>query len=149
MPLINKAAVIFVSQGLQTHLWYVTWQHKLAKSACSYQISKVLIPSHATTKLKVKGAASPLPRGKNRGERSLPVPWFLSASSPSSSSPQDASSDRRPRRSKASANMAPSPKGCKKGWEIVSLELKGNVLFSFPYLSPPHLPQPFSPFQLH
>lgn len=40
MPLINKAAVIFISPHLQTHLWYVTWQHKLVKSARSYQSEK-------------------------------------------------------------------------------------------------------------
>lgn len=72
MPLINKAAVIFISQGLQTHLWYVAWQHKLVKSACSYQFSQVLIPSHAATNSKVRGAASPRPRAKEQGRMKPP-----------------------------------------------------------------------------
>ena len=68
MPLTNKAAVIFIFEGLQTHLWYVAWQHKLVKSACSYQISKVLIPSLAATTPIVKSVVSSPPRGRRRAE---------------------------------------------------------------------------------
>lgn len=72
MPLINKAAVIFISQGLQRHLWYVAWQHKLVKSACSYQISKVLVPSHAVTKSESQWCCIPSSQGQEKGRGKPP-----------------------------------------------------------------------------
>lgn len=82
MPLINKAAVIFISQGLQTHLWCAAWQQKLVKSARSDQISKVLIPSHNSPKSEGPGCCIPSSPGNNRAE------WSHLFYSSSSSSPQ-------------------------------------------------------------
>lgn len=134
MPLINKAAVIFISQGLQTRLWYVAWQQKWVKSACSYQISKVLIPSCTATNLKFQGAEA---------TQLLSQPHH-----PPLPLPRTTRSNCRHRRNKLGTIIAPSSKGCKKGWEVVSLEFQVNFLFSFQYCSLPYFPQPFSPITI-
>lgn len=78
MPLINKAAVIFISQSLQTHMWYAAWQHKLVKSACSYQI-----PPHTATNHKSKVLHPLFPgatAGQSEAHHSPPTPTLSSFS---------------------------------------------------------------------
>lgn len=83
MPLINKAAVIFISQGLQTHLWCAAWQQKLVKNLPASTTSPKCSDQPITaTSLKVQDAASPPLQGIKTGQSRAPALIILLFLSP-------------------------------------------------------------------
>lgn len=133
MPLINKAAVIFISQGLQSHLWYVAWQHKLVKSACYYQIPSNTATIHKSTVLHplLPGARA----GQSEAHLSSPT-TFPSPSSCKSHYPP-------PLPTMPAATVGPGEENSVQTWH---LHPKGarRVGKSYPFLLPLPFPQSLS-----